>query len=95
MMDGGAVFFVIDQAACHSFITVEAEDYVVRVAGVDIIRVLRLLDEMRSFCRQQAFTISHDDNTVCSHTSCISVMYHKARHIGTRVYRFRKCVETG
>ena len=95
MMDGGTVFFVIDQAACYSLFTAEAEDYVVRVAGVDIICVLRLLDEMSSFCRQQAFTISHDDNTVCSHMSCISVMYHKARYIGTRVYRFRKCVETG
>ena len=94
MMDGGAVF-VIDQAACHSLFTVEAEDFVVRVAGVDITSVRRIPDEMRSFCRQQAFTISHDDNKVCSHTSCISVMYHKAQHIGTRVYRFRRCVETG
>ena len=73
--------------------TAEAEYYSASVAGVDITYHRRLMEEMGH--EQQAPTITWEDNMACIYMSRTSVMYHKARHIDTRVYRLRELCKDG
>jgi hypothetical protein len=44
---------------------------------------------------QQQPTVTWEDNVACIYMSRTSVMYHKARHIDTRVYRLREMCRDG
>lgn len=68
--------------------TAEVEYYSASVAGVDITYHRRLMEEMGH--EQLAPTVTWEDNVACIYMSRTSVMYHKARHIDTRVYRLRE-----
>mmetsp|Transcript_30938 Transcript_30938/g.64147 ORF Transcript_30938/g.64147 Transcript_30938/m.64147 type:complete len:333 (+) Transcript_30938:1777-2775(+) len=71
----------------------EAEYYAASVAGTDV-SYLRLLCSDLGYT-QGAPTILFEDNMACIYMSQSSAMYHKARHIDTRVYHLRELCRRG
>mmetsp|Transcript_61225 Transcript_61225/g.126463 ORF Transcript_61225/g.126463 Transcript_61225/m.126463 type:complete len:1000 (-) Transcript_61225:457-3456(-) len=71
----------------------EAEYYAASVAGTDVTYLRRLLSDLGY--AQGAPTILYEDNMACIYMSCSSAMYHKARHIDTRVYHLRELCRRG
>ena len=69
----------------------EAEFYAALVAGTDVQYVRRLTEELGY--PQLAPTMMHEDNMACIFMSESAAMYHKARHIDTRVYHLRDLVK--
>jgi len=63
------------------------------VAGTDVQYVRRLLEELGH--AQEAPTELYEDNMACIFMSESAVMYHKARHIDTRVYHLRELCKEG
>jgi hypothetical protein len=92
-LNGAAVSWQSARQHVTALSTAEAEYYSASVAGVDITYHRRLMEEMGH--AQQAPTITWEDNVACIYMSRTSVMYHKARHIDTRVYRLREMCKEG
>ena len=80
------------QAVC-SLSTAEAEYYAASESGVDITYLRRLMCDMGY--EQKEPTILWEDNMACIFMSRTSVMYTKARHIDTKVYRLRELCKEG
>ena len=87
MMNGGAISWQSARQHVTALSTAEAEYYAASVAGVEITYMRRILEEMGY--SQHGPTVTYEDNMACIYMSRTSVMYHKARHIDTRVYRLR------
>jgi hypothetical protein len=93
MMNGGAVSWQSTRQHVTALSTAEAEYYAASVAGVEITYMRRILEEMGYSQREP--TVTYEDNMACIYMSRTSVMYHKARHIDTRVYRLREMCRDG
>ena len=92
-LNGAAVSW---QSTCQqvtALSTAEAEYYVASVAGCDVVYERRILEELGF--PQVGPTTMWEDNMACIYMSETSVMYHKARHIDTRVYQLRDLVRDG
>jgi hypothetical protein len=93
MMNGGAISWQSARQHVTALSTAEAEYYAASVAGVEITYMRRILEEMGY--PQHEPTVTYEDNMACIYMSRNSVMYHKARHIDTRVYRLREMCRDG
>ena len=71
----------------------EAEYYAASVAGTDVQYIRRLMDDL-GYAQSQP-TMLYEDNMVCIYMSESAAMYHKARHINTRVYHLRELCKEG
>ena len=88
MLNGSAVAWQSVRQHVTALSTAEAEYYAASNAGIDILYTRRIMEEMGY--PQSAPTKTYEDNMACIYMSRTSVMYHKARHIDTRVYRLRE-----
>eukprot|EP00961_Rhodomonas_salina_P259186 3501865-Rhodomonas_salina.1 len=71
----------------------EAEYYAASVAGTDVTYMRRVLQDLGY--EQTDPTTLWEDKMACIYMSQTSVMYHKARHIDTRVYHLRELCKAG
>eukprot|EP00961_Rhodomonas_salina_P045395 609779-Rhodomonas_salina.1 len=88
LLNGGAVSWASVRQQVTALSTAEAEYYAASVCGTDVTYVRRMLEELGY--EQRAPTILYEDNMACIFMSRTSVMYHKVRHIDTRVYHLRE-----
>jgi len=88
MLNGGAVSWQSVRQQVVALSSAEAEYYAASVAGTDVTYIRRLLDELEF--PQGEPTVLHEDNMACIYMSRSAAMYHKARHIDTRVYHLRE-----
>jgi len=93
MLNGGAVSWQSVRQQVVALSSAEAEYYAASVAGTDVTYLRRLLSDLGY--AQGAPTILYEDNMACIYMSCSSAMYHKARHIDTRVYHLRELCRRG
>eukprot|EP00961_Rhodomonas_salina_P032743 441428-Rhodomonas_salina.2 len=93
MLNGRAVSWQLVRQQVTALSTAEAEYYAASVAGTDITYVRHLLEEIGY--KQEEPTVLWEDNMACIHMSRTSVMYHKARHINTRVYHLWELCKSG
>eukprot|EP00961_Rhodomonas_salina_P001956 27005-Rhodomonas_salina.1 len=68
--------------------TAEAEYYAALVAGTDVTYMHWIMEDLGF--KQQEPTVLWEDNMACIYMSQTSIMYHKARHIDTRVYHLQE-----
>mmetsp|Transcript_30942 Transcript_30942/g.64187 ORF Transcript_30942/g.64187 Transcript_30942/m.64187 type:complete len:289 (+) Transcript_30942:5072-5938(+) len=93
MMNGGAVSWQSVRQQVVALSSAEAEYYAASVAGTDVTYLRRLLDNLGY--TQGTPTVLFEDNMACIYMSQSSAMYHKARHIDTRVYHLRELCRRG
>eukprot|EP00961_Rhodomonas_salina_P020749 279086-Rhodomonas_salina.1 len=88
LLNGGAVSWASVRQQVTALSTAEAEYYAASVCGTDVTYVRLMMEELDY--AQTEPTVLYEDNMVCIFMSRTSVMYHKARHIDTRVYHLRE-----
>jgi len=93
MLNGGAVSWQSVRQQVVALSSAEAEYYAASVAGTDVTYIRRFLDEVGY--PQGRATVLHEDNMACIYMSRSAAMYHKARHIDTRVYHLREMCRRG
>jgi hypothetical protein len=93
ILNGGAVSWQSVRQQIVALSSAEAEYYAASVAGTDIIYVRRLMEEL-GFAQTKP-TLTYEDNMACIYMSKSAAMYHKARHIDTRVYHLRDLCKEG
>ena len=87
-LNGAAVSWQSRRQAVCALSTAEAEYYAASDCGVDVTYLRCMMREMGE--EQTEPTILWEDNMACIFMSRTSVMYSKARHIDTKVYRLRE-----
>eukprot|EP00286_Rhodomonas_abbreviata_P023936 CAMPEP_0181300748 /NCGR_PEP_ID=MMETSP1101-20121128/7054_1 /TAXON_ID=46948 /ORGANISM="Rhodomonas abbreviata, Strain Caron Lab Isolate" /LENGTH=1661 /DNA_ID=CAMNT_0023406003 /DNA_START=190 /DNA_END=5176 /DNA_ORIENTATION=- len=92
-LNGGAVSWQSVRQQVTALSSAEAEFYAASVAGTDVQYVRRLAEELGY--PQLLPTPVFEDNMACIFMSESAAMYHKARHIDTRVYHLRELVKDG
>ena len=92
-LNGGAVSWQSVRQQVVALSSAEAEFYAASVAGTDVQYMRRLLEELDH--PQFAPMLMHEDNMACIVMSESAAMYHKARHIDTRVYHLRELCKNG
>jgi hypothetical protein len=93
LLNGGAISWQSVRQVIVALSSAEAEYYAASVAGTDITYVRRLMEELGY--AQPKPTITYEDNMACIYMSRSAAMYHKARHIDTRVYHLRDLCKEG
>ena len=93
MLNGAAVSWQSTRQQVTALSTAEAEYYAASVAGTDVTYMRRIMDDLGY--KQEQPTVLWEDNMACIYMSQTSVMYHKARHIDTRVYHLRELCKEG
>ena len=91
LLNGAAVAWQSKRQLVTALSTAEAEYMAASIAACEITYLRRVLEDL-GFPQAGPTTI-WEDNAACIHMSETSVMYHKARHINTRVYRLREFVK--
>ena len=84
VLNGGAVSWQSVRQQVVALSSAEAEYYAASVAGTDVCYLRHLLADLGY--AQGAPTVLFEDNMASIYMSRSSAMYHKARHIDTRVY---------
>ena len=93
LMNGAAVSWQSVRQQVVALSSAEAEYYAASVAGTDMQYIRRLMEELGH--AQKGPTTLYEDNMACIYMSESAAMYHKARHIDTRVYHLRALVSNG
>ena len=93
LLNGAVVSWQSVRQQVVALSSVEAEYYAASVSGTDVQYIWRLMDELGH--KQKEPTTLYEDNMACIYMSESSVMYHKARHIDTRVYHLRELCKDG
>eukprot|EP00961_Rhodomonas_salina_P243296 3287693-Rhodomonas_salina.4 len=93
MLNGAAVSWQSTRQQVTALSTAEAEYYAASVAGTDVTYMQRIMGDLGY--KQEQPTVLWEDNMECICMSQTSVMYHKARHIDTRVYHLRELCKDG
>ena len=93
MVNGGAISWQSVRQQVVTLSSAEVEYYAASVAGMDVCYLRRLLANLGY--AQGAPTVLFEDNMACIYMSRSSAMYHKARHIDTRVYHLRELCRRG
>eukprot|EP00961_Rhodomonas_salina_P143458 1930428-Rhodomonas_salina.1 len=88
MLNCAAVSWQSTRQQVTALSTAEAEYYAASVAGTDVTYMLCIMEDLEY--KQEQPTILWEDNMASIYMSQTSVMYHKARHIDTRVYHLRE-----
>jgi len=84
LLNGAAVSWQSVRQQVVALSSAEAEYYAASVAGTDVQYIRRLMDEL-GYAQTKPTTL-WEDNMACIYMSESAAMYHKARHIDTRVY---------
>mmetsp|Transcript_62060 Transcript_62060/g.128458 ORF Transcript_62060/g.128458 Transcript_62060/m.128458 type:complete len:483 (-) Transcript_62060:314-1762(-) len=93
LLNGAAVSWQSVRQQVVALSSAEAEYYAASVAGTDVQYIRRLAEELGF--PQDGPTILYEDNMACIYMSESAAMYHKARHIDTRVYHLRELCSGG
>mmetsp|Transcript_30285 Transcript_30285/g.62397 ORF Transcript_30285/g.62397 Transcript_30285/m.62397 type:complete len:629 (+) Transcript_30285:1137-3023(+) len=93
LLNGAAVSWQSVRQQVVALSSAEAEYYAASVAGTDVQYVRRLTEELGY--AQPGATVLYEDNMACIYMSESAAMYHKARHIDTRVYHLRELCKEG
>jgi len=93
MLNGAAVSWQSTRQQVTALSTAETEYYAASVAGTDVTYMSRIMEDL-GFAQLEP-TVLWEDNMACIYMSQTSVMYHKARHIDTRVYHLRELCKDG
>ena len=93
MMNGSAISWASTRQAIVTLSSSEAELYVASNSGCDAAYLRGLMDDLGS--PQQIPTPVFEDNWACIYLSKNSIMYHKSKHIDTRVYHLRDLCPSG
>mmetsp|Transcript_61192 Transcript_61192/g.126355 ORF Transcript_61192/g.126355 Transcript_61192/m.126355 type:complete len:227 (+) Transcript_61192:2192-2872(+) len=93
VMNGAAVSWQSVRQQVVALSSAEAEYYAASVAGTDVQYIRRLTEELGY--PQPGATQLFEDNMACIFMSESAAMYHKARHIDTRVYHLRELCKEG
>ena len=93
LLNGAAVLWQSVRQQVVALSSAEAEYYATSVAGTDVHYLRRLLEELGH--KQKHPTTLYEDNMACIVMSESAAMYHKARHIDTRVYHLRELCKNG
>ena len=93
LMNGGAILWSSTQQAIVALSSSEAEFYAASNSGCDAAYLRGLMDDLGF--DQMIPTQVFEDNWACIYLSKNSIMYHKSKHINTRVYHLRDLCTAG